>query len=465
MATTLEFRFPWGRYHATPWGRHVNEGAIDWPPAPWRILRALYATWKTRLPGLDEGLVHAVLDSLAQPPEYVLPPYAESHTRHYMPDTEHRPDVSPSTDKAIDAFAVFPRDDSVVVRWAAELDADQREVLGLLVSRVPYLGRAESLCAGRLLADEEVPEGRWLGPRAGGTTGPATRLLVPDRPLDVEALTVRTTDVRGQRRLDPPGTHWVRYEAAEPSAAARWSPSPPSMEADAAVWALSAPALPSSLAAVAIGDALRQAAMSWYGRLHDGGASPTLSGKSPDGAPLSDHLHAHYLALDLDGDRLLDHVLVWAPGGFDAADIAALSEVPELARLGFVSDFRACRLGLEALGAVEQVAPEVCGPSRAWESFTPFAPARHGKRRVPWGEHVREEVYRELGYRGIPAPVEVTLLRGSWLAFRRHRPVKEQLRDARRATGVRIEFDEPVRGPIVLGALSHFGLGVFLPKQ
>ena len=52
MPTTLAFRFPLGRYHANPWDRAVNEGASEWPPSPWRILRALVATWHTRWPDL-----------------------------------------------------------------------------------------------------------------------------------------------------------------------------------------------------------------------------------------------------------------------------------------------------------------------------------------------------------------------------------------------------------------------------
>ena len=32
--TTIELTFPAGRYHATPWGRHVNEGAVEWPLLP-----------------------------------------------------------------------------------------------------------------------------------------------------------------------------------------------------------------------------------------------------------------------------------------------------------------------------------------------------------------------------------------------------------------------------------------------
>ncbi|MDQ3151354.1 MAG: type I-U CRISPR-associated protein Cas5/Cas6, partial [Actinomycetota bacterium] len=57
MPTTLVLTFPRGRYRATPWGRHVNEGAVELPPSPWRLLRALYATWRTRAPELAEGTV------------------------------------------------------------------------------------------------------------------------------------------------------------------------------------------------------------------------------------------------------------------------------------------------------------------------------------------------------------------------------------------------------------------------
>ena len=61
VTTTLVVRFVLGRYHATPWGRHVNEGQVELPPSPWRLLRALYAVWKTRLPDLDEATVGMLL--------------------------------------------------------------------------------------------------------------------------------------------------------------------------------------------------------------------------------------------------------------------------------------------------------------------------------------------------------------------------------------------------------------------
>ena len=90
MAFAIALSFPSGRYHATAWGRHVNEGAPDWPPAPWRLLRALVAVWKRTLQ--DDVLVNTHLPTaiakLTDPPLYKLPPAVLAHTRHYMPQRQ-----------------------------------------------------------------------------------------------------------------------------------------------------------------------------------------------------------------------------------------------------------------------------------------------------------------------------------------------------------------------------------------
>src|SRR6516162_8765742 len=85
MSITLKLRFPAGRYHATPWGRHVNEGVPEWPPSPWRILRALIATWRRKCPDLRESAVRRLLEQLLDPPQSHLPPARVAHPRHYMP--------------------------------------------------------------------------------------------------------------------------------------------------------------------------------------------------------------------------------------------------------------------------------------------------------------------------------------------------------------------------------------------
>jgi CRISPR-associated protein Csb2 len=84
----LIFRFPFGRYHGTPWGRHVNEGAVAWPPEPYRILRALIAVWhrKADKRHWSEAALHHLIETLAASgPVYRLPHAVHTHTRHYMP--------------------------------------------------------------------------------------------------------------------------------------------------------------------------------------------------------------------------------------------------------------------------------------------------------------------------------------------------------------------------------------------
>ena len=90
----LVFRFPGGRYHATPWGNHVNEGLVEWPPSPWRIVRALLATGFSKLgwrepPPEARSLVDALASAL---PEYRLPDAVAGHTRHFMPTNSKKPE-------------------------------------------------------------------------------------------------------------------------------------------------------------------------------------------------------------------------------------------------------------------------------------------------------------------------------------------------------------------------------------
>ena len=86
---TLILRFPGRRYHATPWGHHVNEGQIEWPPSPWRLLRALIATGYATLQWSGDGppaVARSLIEKLASVlPRYRLPPAAGAHSRHYMP--------------------------------------------------------------------------------------------------------------------------------------------------------------------------------------------------------------------------------------------------------------------------------------------------------------------------------------------------------------------------------------------
>src|SRR6266478_5034096 len=80
----IEFSFPAGRYHATAWGRHVNEGVPEWPPSPYRLVRALYDAWKRKRPDWEHSRVERVLNAIsASHPSYRLPPATVSDTRSF----------------------------------------------------------------------------------------------------------------------------------------------------------------------------------------------------------------------------------------------------------------------------------------------------------------------------------------------------------------------------------------------
>jgi len=69
----VAFRFIAGRYHATPWGRHVNEADVEWPPSPWRIIRSLIAVRHRKLDPVEYPL--EPLENPTHPPSESLPVY------------------------------------------------------------------------------------------------------------------------------------------------------------------------------------------------------------------------------------------------------------------------------------------------------------------------------------------------------------------------------------------------------
>lgn len=466
MSVALEIRFPWGRYHATAWDRNANEGVPDWPPAPWRILRALYATWQWYCPQLDEGTVLGLLGKLTAPPRYHLPDHAVAHSRHYYPGTGHRPGVSTDTVKTFDTFVSVARNASLFVEFEAELADDERRALEVLAENLPYLGRADAIVEAALVTDPaRLPGEGWLEPNptdlpvAGGV-----RLLGLEQPFDPATLTVRAVDVRASRLPQPARTRWVSYgnpAQAEPVpvAAARTRRAPSAVRI-----ALSGPALPALHQAVLVGHVMRRACLNRFGG-DSGDVSAILAGKTSDGRPVAGaHGHAHFLAMSTGSNpNLLDTIVVWAPDGLPERELDAILSVRRLYAPRYGDELHEPALGIETVGTIESAAPELCGPAVTWRSLTPFAPTRHV--RGPLQDTLRANIERELVYRNKPLPAGVAQLSGPWLQFRRHRPDSERLRHARLAHGVRITFHEAVSGPLVLGQLSHFGLGIMRPER
>ena len=517
---TIALRFPGGRYHATPWGKHVNEGDVEWPPSPWRLLRALLATGFTKLgwkavPEQAESLVARLAEVL---PSYRLPSGVIAHTRHYMP-------TFTTTTKVIDAFVRLDPGEDLLIHYPVELSADETEILEGLVAQLGYFGRAESWVDGRLVEEVE-PDEQWCRPVITGAASLPDRgeeqvaVLAPvpaaeyaawrgaalaravaefeaergkkptprDRqrleapyPEDLMAcLLMETADLQRHGWSQPPGSRRVLYtrpagtaETRPPLAARRRRSARP---VQAALLALASDTprgdvLPLFTRCLPQAELLHQSLISLLGERAPECAA--LTGRDPEtGQPLAGrHHHAHYLPLDLDEDGRLDHILIHAPMGLD--DLAQRA-IQRLRRTWTKGDDRDLVVTCAGFGDLATFAEQLrlrsgkpvpaLGVSRVWASLTPFVPPRYLR---PRGHLLEDQVRAELESRGLPQPRTIQvmnrdeLVERQLLRFVRTRREGKPQPPVPRAYGVRLIFDEPITGPIALGYASHYGLGVF----
>ena len=523
MSIYIEATFPAGRYHATPWGRHVNEGVAEWPPSPWRFLRALVAVWQRTLPSLSADDVQAVLQKLAAAPLFRLPRHRVAHTRHYMPWEKKGPQ---DRTMVFDTFVSVDRNDPVIMAWPdEELSSHEAEILDQLLQNLTTLGRAESwvvmqrrehcgtdwncqpsftepdpvslLCAdpGSCFSGEHYPmhDAKKL---ASGRIKP-TDWLFQCPPWH---LCLDTQTMRAQRWSSVPGAQWVNYsrpvESKIRQPASAGTTNLAIARAAKTTWVaflVDGPVLPTMLETLLVTDSLRRAVMSCFSawcsgnpelgeafRRHDDPtrfASPLFSGRDLSGAQLEGHRHSRYLALPSPNDPTrIGTLVVSCAEGFGAAELGALSRLSRL-KVGYGEDRNELQLQLVSSGPQAPTwNPDVISASAQWVSLTPYL----GNEQI--GRN-RQEMWLRKGLRrewrrlvdSQPQLAGVELVEASVLSaeecqsrglpaareFRRIR-TKHGGRDAWRAAAMfRLEFSRPVSGPLCLGYGSHFGMGLF----
>ena len=506
MSITIALHFPAGRYHATVWGRHVNDERPEWPPSPWRLLRALVAVWKQRA---DDPIVNGYAAALfghlaAEPPQFRLPAVSLGHTRHYMPER-----TKPTL--VLDRFVAVGHPgrsynldsrQGVYVHWpSASLTPNERSALARILERLTYLGRAESWCDARLL-----PDGFPMNPNCHPTTGgdATSPVLVPDPatwadwtyhssvrcPDPAWNLLAETADVQAAGQEVPPGAHWINYvisaDAYSVKPSAKVSP-PARPDPIVARFLLDGPVLPLATETIAVAEAFRRAAMSrfrkWCERNPTDGekflragvekmySSRTLSGKELDSSMRRDHRHAYYLPES--HDKRITHLTVFAEAGFGPGEIAALTSLRSL-KFGNLEQLRVQLIGL---GQAADFTASLFKPSRTWVSATPFIAHRNLKRRGTKRDLVTGDDHRNvflglcinelLGLSG-RSPAVVTSLppRTTDLRSFEYRRSRNRRNDDgwNRAHGCfRLEFKDEISGPLSLGYASHYGMGLFCP--
>jgi len=516
---TIGLHFLSGRFHATPWGRHVNEANPEWPPSPWRLLRTLVATWKRKLDKEFTALeIMQLLRSLATPPQFLLPPAALGHSRHYMPWFKKGP-----SDRTLifDPFIAVHPTTPVVVAWPDVALADQqRRTLDALLRNMGFFGRAESWCEAQLLNDHEqlrrLINCAPVNNPADESTYEIVKVLCPDPSSAFNEenlgnrydprwnLCMETIQMHEQQSSEPPGSAWVRY--ARRRDCFKLAPRRPAKvksgrEPQIVRFALDSTVLPSVTETLPVAEAARRILMGKYGRLtlsSDGlkGSSATFSGKNSEGQPGIEHTHAYYLPSDEDQDGKLDHLTVISSAGFAPGEVKALDRLSEIKNREREVSGHPLRTVLVGLGRFDDYFPLPVQASRVWESATPFIVTRYlkkrGTKRDPVGvwshpeEFIAEVLREELGRWLLRKPncgdirvdaIEIAPVIDHQRTFRigkrQLRPIQfQRFRQkhgddgGRRPSGAfRLRFPREVSGPLSLGHSSHFGMGLFLPSK
>jgi CRISPR-associated protein Csb2 len=466
---TLILRFPGGRYHATPHGHHVNEGLVEWPPSPWRLLRGLIACgyssqgW-SEVPPVGRRLIENLASRL---PRYRLPPASVAHSRHYMPILEMAKGREKTT-LVFDTWA-YVGDGALAVRWDCTLDDAAARLFEVLARNLGYLGRSESWVLTEAVSDDiDLPVGSesfpHLGDRPAGPGWEQVSLMAPELPEAYAAWRERSVEAalkglalpegkqkptkklekdrrravapyprdlidclqkdtswwKGHRWSQPPGSrrvvYWRRADALSvgpPMRAFRGSPAP----VTALLLALTTPsgsrsALPPCTRTLQQAELIHRALVGRAGRGRPVDC-PELTGKDDLQKPIKGHRHAHLLPLDLDGDGHLDHILIHAPMGLGAAAQRAVRGLRRTWTKGGIGDLQLALAGQGHVDDLRRLPPPlrdgvaaVLGPPSGARVWRSITPLVLPRYQKRSGANAIEgQVLAELASRGLPPAI------------------------------------------------------------
>ena len=508
MRVVLRQTFPLGRFHANPWRVFPFEDPHgEWPPSPWRLLRAILARSYQLERELDvpcqawrDFLVEAFCTSSFS---WRLPPFSwrGPGLRQYQPATfvfdppdwkkkrvnaekTYRPTLVHDNFWVVGSSKAVP--DAGIVWWIVDSEdhAWSKEQLGLLdacVERMTYFGRAEAIT--EIQRVEELPDNTDINcvleqmPSSGSVP-----VLAPTENATLAQIQAVTDAPSVASSTVPPGARWLHAKrpARPPVKLRRSRPRmrKPTRLIQFVIGARVSPP-PNSIVVMTQrfrGRVIREfLAGSWQrASTAQREAARLLAGKEADGSPLRDHRHPHArfgVLFDQETDKAA-RLLVWREQPFtDEEQRAILNAAEQELPLSFAKGSARDPWTIRLIPLDARVPPppgfshQVHGH---WKTVTPYVPPRYvydRKGRIKPGESPKAQLRLELarqGYDTTDVTIRVDDQSAEWTRVHRPRRSRDDPTNTeRRGYHASLTFGVPVRGPISLGHSSHFGLGLF----
>lgn len=455
-------QFLQGTYQAAEPGAPAQ---AEWPPHPGRLHAALVAAgWSLSGEQFADEQLRALswLESL-DPPSLALP---DGHPRT-APTVYVPRNLSPSESRSIGAHLragrataagresgrvdrVFPTtvigDQPVWFIWTdAAIPSDVRKPLTLLVESVQYLGSSRSPVACAVSKD---PPLATLSPSRGGT-GRGLRVATPG----VTESLIATRSVPTINRLmatavyAPPGAQTAPPPAAGPFL-------PPLVLRRTGGFGLTV-AHTGLLAS-----AFRRATLANAGD----GAPAVLHGhgRNPHAAfvPLPNVGHPH------SSGEILGFALVLPEDSEPDDRDLSIAAAAAVAELRFNRDAEPWSLAVDHRPNLKTLQPATwVGPSTMWRTATPIVLDRHPRKSR--GESVESMLRLSFTNAGYPEPTKIRASHHPFLsgAIAGIAQANDQLKKPGTPVHAEVVFDEPVRGPMLVGRGRYIGVGLLKPAR
>jgi hypothetical protein len=510
MRILLKQNFPLGRFHATPWRAFAFDDPYgEWPPSPWRLLRAILARSfqlsREREDDSDNALREQLVRAFcASKISWRLPAqswrgpglqqYQPSEFKKIPAGAADPGEKTYNTTKNKDNFWLAPENEEPLC-WI--LDTKEEDTLlwtenalkhlDDCLARMTYFGRAESITTIERIVDESSDKIEPNCELFGNRTATAVPVLCwrGDATLEQVGATTNVTTVASA--TTPPGAIWKFAE--RPTVAKSTPRDKPRKErppVSILQFAIGGRVFPFVKYWLRITENFRGIILHQIARKHDEcggkfselppqirGEFSLLSGKDEYGKPLTGHQHAAFFLIP-DEDGKPSRLICWRKEPFTTEEqhaILAASEKP--LKWNFDSDGWKLRLVPLPNETPLPHGKNIFGESAVWKTLTPFVPelhafARNGKPKS--GYEIETQINDALAKLGLPN-AEVTIPASQnepsqWVKI--HCPLRErnaQTNDDRRAFHIGLKFKQKIHGPLFLGHSSHFGLGLFAPEE